>query len=44
VFGTVGKPLARRGAQALFHDVWTYNGKVMDSQSFYELKKLKNYF
>jgi len=37
VFGTVEKPLARRGAWALFSGVPTYGGKVMDFQSFYEL-------
>jgi len=37
VLGTLGKPLARRGAWALFHGVWTYGGKVMDFQKNYEL-------
>jgi len=37
VLGTVGKLSARRGAQALFHGIWTYGGKVMDFQKNYEL-------
>jgi len=37
MLGTVGKPLVRRGARALFCGVLTYAGKVMDLQSFYEL-------
>jgi len=37
VLGTLGKPLARRGAWALFSGIRTYGGKVMDFQSFYEL-------
>jgi len=40
VLGTVGKPLARKGAQALLGGICTYNGKVMDFQSFYEFKEL----
>jgi len=43
MLGTIGKPLARRGARALFCDVLTYGGKIMDFQSFYELEKLENY-
>jgi len=29
VLGTVGKPLVRRGAWALFHGIWTYGKKVI---------------
>jgi len=34
VLGTVGKPLAKRGAQALFRGVPTYSGKVIEFQTF----------
>jgi len=37
VLGIVGKPLARRGARALFCGISTYGGKVIEFQSFYEL-------
>jgi len=26
--GIVGMPLARKGAQALFHGIWVYGGKL----------------
>jgi len=39
--GTVGKILGRRGARTWFHGVPTYNGKVMDFQSFSMNKKIK---
>jgi len=44
VLGTVGKPLARRGARAWFRGIPTYGGKVIEFQSFYELQKLENNF
>jgi len=37
MLGTIKKPLARRGAWALFCDILTYGGKVMDFQKNYEL-------
>jgi len=44
VFGTVQKPLAKRGAQALFRGIWKYCRIDMEFQSFYELEKLENHF
>jgi len=41
MFGTVRKPLARRGARALFCGVWTYNGKVIEFQSSSINKKIR---
>jgi len=41
MLGTVGKPLARRGARAWFHSVWTYGGKMIEFQSFSMNKKIK---
>jgi len=41
VLGIVQKPLARRGAWALLWGVWTYNLKVIELQSFHELKNKK---
>jgi len=32
---TVRKPLARKGAWALFRDVWTYGGKVNEFLKFF---------
>jgi len=39
VLDTIGRPLARRGARALFSGVWTYDGKVIEFQSFFVNKK-----
>jgi len=41
VLDTVGKPLARRGVQALFCGVPTFSGKVMDFKVFTSYKHLK---
>jgi len=30
--------LHKEGTQTLFHGVWTYDVKVIDFQSFYEIK------
>ena len=38
VLGTVGKPSARRSARVLFRGVPMDTVKVMNFQSFYELK------
>jgi len=44
VLGTIGKPSVRTDARALIHGIWTYGGKVIEFQSFYDLLKLENYF
>ncbi len=41
VFGTVGKLSARRGARALFRDVWIHGVKVIEFQSFFLSKKIR---
>jgi len=41
VLGTDGKPSARRDARALFRGVWTYDGKVIEFQSFSMNKKIR---
>ena len=45
MLGIIGKPLARKGARAWFRVIWTYGVKVIEFQSFCELKKnLKTFF
>jgi len=44
MLGTVEKPSARKGAWAWFHGIPTYGGKVIEFQSFYMNKKIKNNF
>jgi len=39
IIGTVKKFFARRGAYVLFCGIWNYGVKVIEFQSFYELKK-----
>jgi len=43
VLGTIRKPSARRGAQALFRGIWTNVGKVNEFQSFSMNKKNNTY-
>jgi len=43
ILGTVGKPSARKGAWALIRGVWTYNGKVIEFQSFSMNKKIRGH-
>jgi len=41
MLGIVGRPLARRGAKALFRSIWTYGGKMIEFQSFSMNKKIR---
>ncbi len=44
VVDTIGKLSMRRGAWALFCSVSTHDVKVIEFRSFYDFKKLENYF
>ena len=44
MLGTVGKVSVRRGAQAWFRGIWSYKVKIVEFQSYFLNKNIKEYF